>query len=214
MIKIATCGTWVTVCLNAPNVTLHRYRSRGGLHKHKTKFHLRCLPSSVTSSQVPVNSPQEVNKISAGLLDAGILVSASSKEVFNSGAQGLFSNSDGLSDDFYAGNPGTSNASQFPHLYECGYRFHDRDSLRRHHKICPVWTSSSCRFCEPSFDNFKSRKAHEQKSHKAQWNEAMEDRLLAYQDRKGSRTLPLIKQVTTSARSVPRRIAAIAAWRR
>ena len=151
----------MTVCLNAPIVTLHRYRSRGGLHKHKTKFHLRCLPSSVTSSQVPVNSPQEVNKISAGLLDAGILVSASSKEVFNSGAQGLFSNSDGLSDDFYAGNPGTSNASQFPHLCECGSRFHDRDSLRRHHKIRP-----------------KGRKPHEQKSHKAQWNEAMEDRLL------------------------------------
>ncbi|KAJ3639107.1 hypothetical protein Zmor_004170 [Zophobas morio] len=183
------------------------YKSRGGLHKHKTKFHPSCLPPPASSSRVLINPPRVV----AGSSGVSNTAGASSQEDFNSGAQSLSTNSNGCSEGIHSGNPGTSDASYYPHLCDCGSRFHDRDSLRRHHKICPVWTSTSCRFCERSFESFKGRKAHEQKSHKAEWNEGMEAKLLVYQDRKVSKTIPPLKEVTTTARTAPRRAAAVAA---
>ncbi|KAJ3639169.1 hypothetical protein Zmor_004039 [Zophobas morio] len=144
-------------------------------------------------------------------------VGTTSQEVFKTGAQNISGNTDGL----HSGNPGTSSANYFPHLCDCGLRFHDRDSLRKHHKICPVWTSSSCRFCERSFDSFKGRKAHEQKTHKTQWNEGLEARLLVCQEAKSNsnkKTIPPPELRTaanplpsTSACTVPRRAAALEA---
>ena len=140
------------------------YKSRGGLHKHKTKFHPRCLPPSVTSTQIPSNPPQDT----ADPPEVSNSVGTTPKGAFKTGAQSISGVTDGSSDDLHSGNPGTSSANYFPHLCDCGSRFHDRDSLRKHHKICLVWTSSSSRFCERSFDSFKGRKAHEQKTHKTE----------------------------------------------
>ena len=84
--------------------------------------------------------------------------------------------------------------------------------MRKHHKICPIWTSSSYRFCERTFGYHKSRRAHERKSHKAQWNEGLEARLLAYQNGKGNKTIPPLKERTAAnSGSLSRRTAAIAA---
>ncbi|KAJ3661583.1 hypothetical protein Zmor_005974 [Zophobas morio] len=162
------------------------FKSTGGLHKHKSKFHpaachLRPYPPRFL--QIPLRKCRPPPEVSSTVAISSQEVSCEVSEI---GAKGSSYGADGLSDDFYSGNPGIRHANYF----------HARDSLRKHHKICPIWTSSSCRFCERTFDNYKGRKAHEQKSHNAQWNEGLEARLLVYQNGKKTRQfLPLRKEL-------------------
>ncbi len=76
------------------------YKSRGGLHKHKTKFRPRCLPPSVTSTQIPPNPLQDT----ADPPEVSHSVGATSQEVFKTSAQSISGVTDGFSDDLHSGN--------------------------------------------------------------------------------------------------------------
>ena len=103
------------------------FKSTGGLHKHKSKFHpaachLRPYPPRFL--QIPLRKCRPPPEVSSTV---GISSQEVSCEVSEIGAKGSSYGADGLSDDFYFGNPGTRHANYF----------HARDSLRKHQRSAP-----------------------------------------------------------------------------